>query len=83
MLYQNTHLIKFRYIEVLLYLLVCLIAISVCGPQMPAMNIAADSKEANKFGVLNTFIIQNLGLVSGFVLMLLMKLYSGNIKFWD
>ncbi|XP_005111604.1 metal cation symporter ZIP8 [Aplysia californica] len=48
---------------------------------MPEMNTAAESVEGRQFGPMKTFILQNLGLLTGYAIMLLMALYAGEISF--
>ncbi|KAH9518798.1 hypothetical protein Btru_006301 [Bulinus truncatus] len=48
---------------------------------MPEMNTAAESPEGKQFGEFNTFILQNFGILTGYGIMLVMALYSGNISF--
>ncbi|RUS69617.1 hypothetical protein EGW08_022621, partial [Elysia chlorotica] len=48
---------------------------------MPEMNAAAESPEGKAFGEAKMFILQNVGLLAGFTIMLIMALYGGNIDF--
>ncbi|XP_076115576.1 metal cation symporter ZIP8-like isoform X2 [Mytilus galloprovincialis] len=49
---------------------------------MPEMNSAAESEENKKnIGSLQIFILQNVGLVLGFTVILIMSLYGGEIDF--
>ncbi|KAL8584836.1 hypothetical protein ACOMHN_037541 [Nucella lapillus] len=48
---------------------------------MPEMNSAAESKEGKQFGVGRTFVVQNVGLVTGYSIILLMTLYGDVFSF--
>lgn len=48
---------------------------------MPEMNTAAESPEGRQFGEVKTFLLQNVGLLTGYGIMLIMALYGGNIDF--
>lgn len=48
---------------------------------MPEMNLAAEAPEGKAFGTTRLFLLQNLGLLAGFSIMLVMALYGGNIDF--
>ncbi|CAL1535971.1 unnamed protein product [Lymnaea stagnalis] len=48
---------------------------------MPEMNTAAESPEGRQFGQVKTFLLQNVGLLTGYGIMLVMALYGGNIDF--
>ena len=48
---------------------------------MPEMNSAADSKDGKRFGMVKTFMLQNLGLITGYTIILLMARYGGAINF--
>ncbi|GFS01612.1 zinc transporter ZIP14 [Elysia marginata] len=48
---------------------------------MPEMNLAAESAEGKAFGTTRLFLLQNVGLLAGFTIMLIMALYGGNIDF--
>lgn len=49
--------------------------------QMPEMNTAAESEEGKKFGEMKTFMLQNAGLITGYLIMLLLAIYAGSIDF--
>ena len=50
--------------------------------QMPEMNSCAESEEnRNAIGEKFIYFLQNLGLLTGFGIMLLMAVYGGNINF--
>ncbi|XP_076471660.1 metal cation symporter ZIP8-like [Babylonia areolata] len=48
---------------------------------MPEMNSASESEEGRKFGVAKTFLVQNLGLISGYSIILLLSLYGDVFDF--
>ncbi|XP_059170868.1 metal cation symporter ZIP14-like [Physella acuta] len=48
---------------------------------MPEMNTAAESEEGKKFGEMKTFMLQNAGLITGYLIMLILAIYGGSIEF--
>ncbi|XP_013065775.1 metal cation symporter ZIP14-like [Biomphalaria glabrata] len=48
---------------------------------MPEMNTAAETPEGKQFGEVRTFLLQNVGVLTGYGIMLIMALYGGNINF--
>lgn len=49
---------------------------------MPEMNSAAECEEKIRtIGIFRIFILQNLGLICGFGILLLMAVYGGEIRF--
>ncbi|XP_070200088.1 metal cation symporter ZIP14-like [Littorina saxatilis] len=48
---------------------------------MPEMNSAADSEEGKRLGMMRTFLIQNVGLILGYTVILLMARFGGDISF--
>ena len=49
--------------------------------QMPELNSAADSKDGKRFGMVKTFLLQNLGLITGYTIILFMARYGSTITF--
>ena len=49
--------------------------------QMPELNSAADSQDGKRFGMVRTFLLQNLGLITGYTVILFMARYGGAITF--
>lgn len=47
---------------------------------MPEMNLAAESEEGKAFGKNKTFLLQNLGLLTGFGVMLIFAVFGEGIK---
>ncbi|KAK7098276.1 metal cation symporter ZIP14-like isoform X2 [Littorina saxatilis] len=48
---------------------------------LPEMNSAAETEACKEFGEINTFILQNIGLLVGFGIILVLAVYGGDISF--
>lgn len=48
---------------------------------IPEMNSAAESKDAQQFGLMKTFLLQNVGFLLGYTIILMMALFGGEITF--
>ena len=49
--------------------------------QLPEMNLAADEEEKESGKIWMAFVLQNLGIIIGFCIILVMSVYGGEINF--
>lgn len=69
------HFIKLSYCEMLYSTSLFL------SFQVPEMNQVVEAKENKELGITQLFILQNIGMIIGFGIILIISLYAEDIKF--
>lgn len=73
--------VKTQNVNVIIFKVMLLIQPLCFSLQFPEMNeVSREEEEAGGSGSMVTFAIQNAGLLTGFAIMLLLTIYSGQIQ---